>query len=149
MVKRAKRTCRQSGCSDDPYLGGLCRNHHEQDQSRRERRDDALTALRSGVIDGELPSDQALYDELRRLRVWWDRACMVAQGGHDTAVMPENEVDFVVEWCIELGQEIVQAQRAVAKGEIRPLSLSLTSTWVWERLNNLESGLRSNGIRRE
>lgn len=148
-MKRDRRKCLNVGCPNDAYLGGLCRSHHQENQVRTERRNLALTALHFGTVDGDLPADQALHDELERLRRWWDRACQVVQTRRGTTLMPLDEADFATDWCIALSQEIVEAQRALTAGRPVPSSLPLTRRWVWERFHNLESGLRSNGMPRE
>lgn len=148
-MKVKRYTCRKSGCLKEPYLGGLCRTHHDEDEARRQLHDDALTALHSGVIDDELPSDQSLRDELNRLREYWSRICSVLHAQRGTPAMPLDEAKYATDWCISLAEEIVKAQRQVAAGKTISTSLEFTGQWVWERLQNLDAGLCSNGTRRE
>ena len=139
-MKRKKYRCRKSGCLSEPYLGGLCRNHHDEDEALRQLRADALTALHSSLIDGELPRHQHLRDELNRLQEYWSRVCSVVQTQRGTPVMPLDEAEYAIEWCISLAQEIVTAQRQVAEGRAISTSLEFTQLWVWERLQNLMPG---------
>jgi hypothetical protein len=148
-MNRKNLICQKSACSNEPYLGGLCQVHHKEDQSRKQLRDDALTALHSGIVDGNPPRDPDLCSELDRLRVYWDRACLVLQTQHGTDLMPLDEAEFATDWCITLAQRIVEAQRKLTTGDALPMPLTLTRKWVWERLRNLDAGLRSNGTRRE
>lgn len=148
MAKPKRRTCRASGCTEDPYLGGLCCRHHDEDERKRRLRQDALDALFHATIDGRLPDDPMLRSELSRLRIWWDRACDSVNYRRETTEMPLEEAQFAVEWCIALAQEIVEAERAIRVGQSPRSSLHGTRHWVWERLGFLEAGLRSNGLPR-
>jgi hypothetical protein len=143
-----KRNCRASGCSRNPYLGGLCDVHEQEEQQIKQRRASARAALDSGAIDGDIPTDLALRDELWRLRRQWYLACQVVRENRGTSLMPVNEAEFATEWCIALAQEIVEAHRALAAGKPMPTSVASTGGWVWERFRNLEAGLRSNGALR-
>jgi len=147
-MSRQKRHCRSTGCLQDPYLGGLCQRHFEEDEHNKKRREEAVAALHSGIVDGNIPTDQALRDDLRRICKCWDRACQVLHAGSGTGLMPVDEAEPATEWCIELAREIVEAQRALAAGKPMPASLAFTGDWVWERFRNLEAGLRSNGTPR-
>ena len=146
---RKKRICRISGCVRDPFLGGLCEEHHRQEQRRQQRRSEAVNALHSGTVDGVIPTDPTIAEQLDRIRVYWDRACYVLHSQRGTVTMPLDEADYATEWCIALAQEIVDAQHAVSSGRPIPSSLALTGQWVWERFHNLDAGLCSNGILRK
>jgi hypothetical protein len=113
-----------------------------------QRRASARTALDSGAIDGDVPSDPALRDELLRLRRRWYLACQVVRENRGTPLMPVNEAEFATEWCIALAQEIVEAHHALGAGKPMPSSVASTRSWVWERFRNLDAGLRSNGAPR-
>jgi hypothetical protein len=63
--------------------------------------------------------------------------------------MPLDEADYATDWCIALAEEIVKAQRQVKAGKEIPTSFDLTRQWVWQRLQNLDAGLHSNGTQRE
>lgn len=148
-MNRKRRTCLRENCSNDPYLGGLCQRHHEEDLSHRQLRNDALQALHKGIIDGKIPISQDIHKELKRLHLYWDRVCNVVQAQRGTDTMPLEEADYATEWCIALAQEIVKAQRELAAGKGMPTSLTYTGEWVWERFRNLDAGLCSNGIPRK
>jgi hypothetical protein len=148
-MKGKKFVCVKSGCTNEPYLGGLCRRHHDEDEVRRRLRSEALTALHSGTVDGELPKYSRLQDELERLQVYWNRVCTVVQTQRGTVAMPLDEADYATEWCITLAEEIVKAEHQIAKGQAIPTSFEVARQWVWERLRNLDAGLRSNGRPRE
>lgn len=145
---RAIRKCGVSACTEAPYLGGLCRHHHEQESSRRELRDKAVTALHTLRIDGRWPDDLLLRKELLDIHGWWTKACSVVKTGLDSALMPHDEAEYALEWCIALAQEIVLAEVAVRSGEETGSTLACTKLWVWERFKNLEAGLCSNGMPR-
>jgi len=149
LMKQKKYTCKKDGCTQAPYLGGLCRDHHKENEVRRRLHDDALAALHAGIVDGELPSDQRLREELDRLRDCWSGICTVVQKQRNTPTMPLDEADYAIDWCISLAQEIVKAQREILAGKDVAASLGFTQQWVWQRLQNLNAGLRSNGTRRE
>jgi hypothetical protein len=63
--------------------------------------------------------------------------------------MPLDEADYATEWCITLAEEIVKAEHQIAKSQAIPTSFEVARQWVWERLRNLDAGLRSNGRPRE
>lgn len=148
-MKRKKHGCRVIDCPRAPYLGGLCKIHFEEDQRRKERRADAVAALHFGTIDRNLPSVPELSVELSRLRVYWNRACQVANTSCGTAMMPFDEAQFAVEWCISLAMEIVDEERKRTREKPITTSFSITREWVWERFKNLDAGLRSNGRPRQ
>ena len=148
-MKRKKLGCRAPDCALNPFLGGYCQVHFEEDQRREKRRDDAVTALHSGLVDGALPSGPELRAELDRLRVYWNRACQAVNTQRGTAAMPMDEAGYALKWCISLAQEIVEGQRAIAARKPLSHSFTMTREWVWENLCNLDAGLRSNGTPRK
>jgi hypothetical protein len=143
-----RRTCAIYDCSNQPYLGALCKKHYEEKRLKSERRETAIRALHLGTIDDRLPDDKSLRDELSRLRKWWDRACSVLHANEGTDLMPLEEAKFAIEWCISLAQEIIDAELAYRSGNQVRDSLGLTREWVWERFRNFEAGLSSNGDKR-
>jgi hypothetical protein len=100
------------------------------------------------MIDGDMPTDEALRNELDQLRTRWRSACYVVQAEQGTAFMPLDEADFALEWCIALAQDIVKAHRALLAGIAGHSYYLPNHEWVWERFRNLEAGLRSNGTPR-
>ena len=146
---KKKRVCRVSGCNDVPYLGGLCKKHHDEYIRRTQRRDAAIHALHTGAVGERLPDDTSLREELLRLRQWWARACNAVQRQRDEEFMPLDEAEYALEWCITLAQEIIDAELLFRAGKNSTYdSLLANRSWVWERFNFLESGLRSNGLPR-
>ncbi len=130
-------------------MGGLCEKHHTDQSGRAQRRDAAIHTLHTGAVDDRLPDDQALREELIKLREWWYRACRAVQTRHDTKFMPLDEAEYAIEWCIALAQEIINAELALRTGKTVSDSLATTRYWVWDRFKNLEGGLRSNGLSRD
>lgn len=146
--RRRRQICRENGCAKEPDLGGLCRRHHDEAARKEERRYSAFTCLNSQAIDGQVPTDPGLRDELGRLCRWWDRACFAVRTEHDSESLPLDEARYAMEWCIALAAEIVQAELAIRAGGNPAPSLQATRSWVWDRFENLETGLMSNGIPR-
>lgn len=146
-MSREDRKCAKHGCSEPPYLGGLCKEHHDERSQKEHCRDSALNALHRATIDGRLPENTELRDELSRLRIWWDRACSTVNHSKKDEILADEAQD-AVEWCIALAQEIVDAEVAFRSGNIPSASLSSTRHWVWDRFSNLEKGLMSNGVKR-
>ncbi len=144
---RKKLKCREYKCSTPPYLGGLCKEHHAERTERHRRRDAALTALETVTIEGSLPKNPELRDELLKIRGWWDRACSSVRSKRKDEVL-WDEAEDAIGWCIALAQEIVDAEIAFRTGKQPSISLEGTRHWVWDRFNNLEAGLRSNGVKR-
>ena len=105
----------------------------------------ALDALHQGLIDKELPKDGVARRELGNIRKWWFRACDSVNYKIESPVLG-GEARFALDWCQRLAEQIVLRERA-SRLEL-PLADNLEGTafWVWERFNNLESGLRSNGL---
>jgi hypothetical protein len=149
MTHGKPRSCREPRCDEAVHLGGLCQKHHEEDSRRSRRRDAAVGALHTLIIDGRLPEGPGLREELLNLRPWWDRACDAVQTNRGSQLMPLDEAEFALEWCISLAQEIVDAELAVRSGRTIENSLGYTREWVWERFKNLEAGRRSNGLARD
>jgi hypothetical protein len=147
-MRGINRTCRERDCFEAPYLGGLCRMHHEEELLRKKRRDAAIQALHSGEVDDRLPDDQALREELLRLGDWWNRACSAVRTKHNGEFMPLDEAEYAMEWCISLAEEIIEAEMSLRAGKPISDKLAATQFCVWERLRNLEAGLRSNGLPR-
>ncbi len=129
--------CRAVGCSNPPFLGGLCEEHHQEDFRGRERRRRAIDALHTDVLDGELFGDISLRSELYELREWWFDVCDAVNYGRSGRRLPLNEVEYAAEWCICLAQELVDAEIARRAGAAAPITLDATRRWVWDRSRNL------------
>ncbi len=146
-MRRRKRECARSKCFEAPYLGGLCKEHHEEKLERESRRHTAVNALHTMTIDGRQPDNTELRNELLRLRNWWDMACNAVNYNRKDQMFGD-EAQYAVEWCIALAQEIVDAELASRNGKTISSSLDFTREWVWDRFCNLEAGLMSNGVKR-
>jgi hypothetical protein len=145
MAKQRVLKCRFPGCSESPYLGGLCEKHHDENQAKELLRDLAITALHHGALHDKVLTDSALRTELDELRIHWHRVCNTMNFGARYPEMSADEAEFASDWCISLAQELIKAQQAINQGKSVPLSLESTRSWVWERLRNLEAGLTSTG----
>lgn len=149
MSRKTLRMCSQAECEEPPYLGGLCQEHYEDESSKKARRNAALEALHRGVIDGYLPEDTAMREELLRIRHWWDKACRAVQQQRSIEPLPLDEAEYALEWCIALAHEIVDGERVIRSGQTPCYAFEYTRNWVWQRLGFLEHGLRSNGTPRK
>ena len=145
---KRKRHCSVYRCEEPPYLGGLCQAHAEEARVKAQRRDDALEVLHYGVIDGALPSDIEIREELVRLGRWWRAACDSLNYRIPYAIL-KGEAEPATSWCIALAQELIDAERAICAGKsFDKTMLNGTRQWVWERFGNLERRLMSNGVAR-
>lgn len=116
--------------------------------NRNLRRDQAIDALHTLVVGGRLPDNEALRIELLELSRWWQMACNAVQTNREVELMPLEEAEYALEWCIALAGELVAAELAFRDGRAASHSLVGTRTWVWGRFKNLDAGLRSNGLPR-
>ena len=146
--KRNITECSKYGCKEPPYLGGLCKAHNEENRHKEVRRDAAIHALHFGSIDGSYPKNAELHEELEKIRKWWHRACDAVNYGRVDDVLLD-EAEYALKWCISLAQEIVDAEIAYRTDASVSESFAYTKQWVWERFQNLEAGLMSNGIERK
>jgi hypothetical protein len=140
-----RKQCAKYRCTEEPCLGGLCKKHYEESIKKEIRRNAALSALHKAEIEGRLPDNPALREELFLIRKWWFRACDSLNYGRKDEILLD-EAEYAIEWCIALAQEIVDAEIASRNKQPIPDSLEYTKDWVWERFSNLEKGLMSNGI---
>ena len=147
MAKK-KKTCSKFRCDNPVYMFGLCKDHHEKAEEDKHRLETAIQALFFSVIDGSLPKNLELREELFRIQKWWHRACDAVNFDRKDEVLLDD-AQYAVEWCIALAKEIVDAEIAFRNGTPPSYSLEDTRTWVWERFHNLEKGLMSNGLKRQ
>lgn len=146
--KRKPLECRKEGCIEPPYLGGLCEAHQDEYAAQERRRQAAIEALHYGKIHGIYPKDVDIQKELEKLRKWWHRACDAVNYKREDEIL-RDEAEFALEWCIALAQEVVDAEVLIREGKDAVQPFSFKQTWVWERFENLEKGLKSNGIERK
>ena len=144
---KKKRECREYRCTEPPYREGLCEEHYEENKSKQLRRDTAVNTLRLGVIDGRLPDNQELSEELLRIRKWWDRACRSVNYNFEDDVLLD-EAHSALGWCIAIAQEIIDEELAYRQGNPKKYLSNEIRKIEWERFKNLEAGLRSNGVPR-
>lgn len=130
-------------------MGGLCKEHHEEDVLRREREAAARQTLETGEVEGRRLENVELREELMQLheRFWRARSVLISQRG--TESMPLDEAQYAIYWCEALAHEIRVAEIASREGQMPGYSLEHTRSWVWDRFRNLEAGRRSNGLPRE
>lgn len=135
-----------SGCTGDPYSRGLCQKHHEEKNAREQRRNVAINTLSTLAIDGRLPDEPSLKEELLLLQEWWNRARLALQTGDGDHFMPLNQAEYALEWCISLAQEIVDAELAFRPGKAPSYALEMTRKWVWDEFKEVEVNLRKKGL---
>ncbi len=145
---KRKKYCRQYGCSESPFSGGLCEQHNAESLKIKQRNDDAVYALHHSKVDGTSFVNTELRDEFYKLQEWWRRACNSVNYSRIDATL-KDEANYAVDWCIALTKELIDAERASRLNiSFDELNLNATRQWVWERFNNLEKGLISNGVKR-
>lgn len=148
LMSKRRNECTKLYCREMPFLGGLCKEHHEEAEAKRRRYNDALAALNSGRIDNELPPAGPLRDEFWRLRDWWFDVCAAVNSGREHSVL-RDEAEYAVSWCIGLAEYIVDEARDVRAGRQNSAEAQqYLRRHLWERFENLSRGLRSNGLAR-
>ena len=147
MARTKKRTCRKHRCEDEPYLGGLCRKHHDEQAELRRRDDDGRTLLDRYTVDGSVVGTQTLEEELDRIRQYWSDSCRAVQQQRDIGVIPLEEAEYAITWCIRIASGIVDDERAARKDPSTKGTIEMRRHF-WERFDFLEQGLHSNGTTR-
>jgi hypothetical protein len=147
MGKR-KTVCLKFRCGNQPFMGGLCKQHFEEDKAKEARRDTALKALSNGLVDKELVKPGPLRQEFERVQKWWNETCDALNSSRQHKVLLDD-TEYAASWCIGLAEEIIDAVREERAGkesntEIRKYMRQRT----WDRFENLEKGLMSNGVAR-
>lgn len=145
--KTKQRKCREPDCDEPLYLGGFCKEHHEEDLKRAELRDAAVDLLHKGIVDKSEVTGDEVRAELLELRPRWWRVCEVLQSDRGKPDMPLDEAFYAQEWCVTLAQQLVEAERAIRSGQ-KQLPHRYPHDQLWVRLHNLEAGLMSNGLPR-
>ena len=146
-MARKKLTCFVSRCDEPPYLGGRCKEHYDEDKRKQQERRDAVEVLNNSGVDGTYPTDKSLRQLLSDIQKWWSRAHSAMAYGRTDSVL-RDEAEYAAEWCVALAWQIVRAERAFRAGQEPDYMLQHTSAWVFERFNNLQKGLMSNGVPR-
>lgn len=149
MRGRKPPTCSRLDCTEQPHLGGLCREHYTEKRIAEDAREAAIQMLHKGVIDGELPKDSRVQDELSRLRPWWDKACICRQTRSGRPFLPYDESESAMEWCIGIAQQLIEHERIWRSGKPSVDIEAYRREHFWDRFRSLEAGLRSNGTPRD
>jgi hypothetical protein len=148
-MKKRKQICSSEDCYEEPFLGGLCKEHYEQEREERALRRAAMEALQTGTINGRRAERPELSEELEKIRKWWFRACSTVNYRLPDSVLGD-EAKYAVDWCIDLAEQIVATELAFRRGADTSASVQyeFAKEWVWSRFRNLEAGLMSNGVKR-
>ena len=148
--KKPSLTCSHRRCQEPPYLGGLCKKHNEEKRTEEELRSEAVRSLHWSTVDDTLPTNAQVREDLLRIQMWWREVCNTLNYGGKHPIL-RDEVEYAKEWCVRLAEQLVLFERAARSGKpVGELQFTLeyTRQWVWERFDNLEKGLVSNGARR-
>jgi hypothetical protein len=147
MAKR-RVECAKYHCTDPPFMGGLCRRHHEEDEAKERRRNTALALLDSGRLDNEPLGAGPLREEFYKLQDWWRQVCVYITSSREHPVL-RDETRYADSWCIGLAEFIIDEERGRRAGtKVDVPSHQYLRKQLWERFDNLERGLRSNGVER-
>lgn len=130
-------------------MGGYCVEHHEERETARVNREDALRLLHRGVIDDGRPELPEHADELKRLWHAWSETCSVTNHQFRSKLVPAEEAEYAVEWCIIIAIAILDAERAAKAGRKPDYMVQENKKHAWRRFDFLEQGLRSNGTPRK
>jgi hypothetical protein len=60
----------------------------------------------------------------------------------------KDETEFAPEWCIAIASAIIQEEASFRAGREADAGTLYVKGLSWERFENLEAGLMSNGVRR-
>ena len=146
LMAKLRKHCVKLHCTAPLFLGGLCGEHHHEAEAKRSRHDAALAALNTGQIDNQSVAPGPLRDEFWRLRDWWSSVCNAVNSEREHPIL-RDETEHAVSWCIGLAEHVVDEERDRRAGKYDNAHEYLRSR-LWERFENLESGLMSNGIPR-
>ncbi len=147
MAKR-RRECSKLHCYEPPVIDGLCQRHHDEHTTKERRYSTAVDALHKGLIDGELVRPGPLRDEFNRVRDWWFEVCQAVTASREHPIL-KDETEYASSWCIGLAESIIDEERELrASAEVDRTSYQYVRKRLWERFENLERGLMSNGIAR-
>lgn len=129
-------------------MGGLCKRHYDEAETRRRRRDEAVNVLWHGTIDDKVFTSGPLNDEFHRVRDWWFQACDAMRAEREHPIL-KDETQFGTDWCIVITQELIDAERDLRAGKGGDTELrQYIRRDTWQRFENLEKGLMSNGVAR-
>lgn len=147
-MNRRRKRCRRANCEQEAASDGLCTAHAEEEHRESVRHDQAVAILHGSPTYAG-PSLRGEFDaELRQLRRWWWRSCDAVNLGRAQPSIPLDEAEYAVAWCIKLAEALLIANEQALVGQDRHPELENARRAVWERFENLERGLRSNGLPR-
>ncbi len=149
MVARKSKNCRKLHCyrpSASP--GGLCQQHIDEETIRHQRREVAISVLHTGSYNEQYMIEEPFIEEWKRVRRWWHQACD-AYNNQRTHPVLHDETEYALDWCVGIAQELIDAQRDVRAGKQGDTpTRQYVREQFWERFENMEKGLMSNGIAR-
>jgi hypothetical protein len=125
----------------------LCKKHLDEHYEKEKRRDEAVRFLHTGMLDDQTIQNAELKDEVRRLKVWWSRACDAIICQVENTIL-KDEAEYAITWCVNLAIVIIKEEKAYRGGDQSPPPWNPLREQLWERFKNLEAGLRSNGVPR-
>ncbi len=147
-MARRRDGCRRLHCGAPVVQFGLCERHHHEAEAESRRHDEAVTALHSGMIDGEYLSAGTLRDEFWRARDWWFQVCEAVNSEREHQLL-HDETQYAVSWCIAIAAHIIDEARDMRAGKPGGTDAhNYLRRPYWERFENLSRGLMSNGIER-
>jgi hypothetical protein len=147
MNRKKQNLCRMNHCNKEPHSLGLCKEHYEQYIRDKNLQEEAIEALHKAHIDGALPTNPAIREQLFEIRKWWLKACDALNHNRTDDVLCD-ETEYALDWCISLAKEIIAAERALNSGQQPSHLLEQTSKQVYQKFSNLEKGLMSNSLAR-
>ena len=121
--------------------------HHEEARAKEADEQAAIEALKTWRVEGCSPEKPGLKDELMRASRWWDKACLALQANKKDEVLLD-ETESALSWCISIAKAIIQDEVAHRHGRAEDPTVVYLKSLAWERFENLEAGLMSNGVER-
>jgi len=147
MAKRRNK-CAKLHCREATAIGGLCQKHHDENERKHHRYMEAADVLHTGSVDGEYIRQGPLRDELQKIQKWWRQVCGAVNAERQHPVL-KDETESAMSWCIGIAQEIIDAERELRAGGVGDDEMrQYRRRQLWERFENLERGLMSNGVAR-
>jgi hypothetical protein len=99
-------------------------------------------------VDGRAIAPGPLHDEFRRLERWWSEICNAVNISRQHRILLD-ETDAGISWCISMAGYIVDGEKDLRLGRTDNLAVyKYHRQQLWERFENLERGLMSNGVAR-
>ena len=147
MTRKKNPTCIKWRCDEPPYLSGLCQQHHEENQAKRAEERAAIDEPKARLVNGRPLEKPGLNDELRQAARWWNRACLALQQNREDEVLKE-ETEYALSWCTSIAGAIIKEEEAYRNGRPEDPTVVYLKGIAWERFENLEAGLMSNGVER-